>query len=167
MALALYRDVKQIIQNVKPTAILSTNEMFGGPTGAVIRTMKDRPPFYTVVTDLADVHATWFNYYSDRFFVASDIVRAKAIDCGMDPQKITISGTPVSPEFAAPHAAKSDLRHKFGLDPQLPTLLFVGSRWVSGFLEHLAALESLSFSFQVIVIAGGNQELFNQTIRRK
>ena len=167
MTLALYRNVKQIIQKVHPNAILSTNEMFGGPTGAVIQTMKERLPFYTVVTDLADVHASWFNNHTDKFFVASDIVRAKAITCGIDPQKIFISGIPVNPGFAAPHADKPELRLKLNLDPQLPTLLFVGSRRVSGILDHLAALESLDMPFQVVVIAGGNQELFRQAIRRK
>lgn len=165
MTLALFRGVKQIIQKVRPNAIVGTHEMFGGPTGAVIQTMEDRPPFYTVVTDLADVHTSWFNNQSDKFFVASDSVRAKAIDCGIDPQKIVISGVPVNPDFAARHTEKPDLRRKNGLDPQLPTLLFVGSRRVSGILDHLTALESLDKPFQVVVIAGGNEELFNQTIR--
>jgi 1,2-diacylglycerol 3-beta-galactosyltransferase len=167
MTLALFRNVKKIIQKVQPNAILSTNEMFAGPTGAVIQTMEDRPPFYTVVTDLADVHASWFNNQSDKFFVASDIARAKAIDCCIDPQKIVISGIPVNPGFAFPIAEKPEMRRKNGLDPHLPTLLFVGSQRVSGILDHLAALESLDNPFQVVVIAGGNQELFYQTIRHK
>src|SRR5512138_1635222 len=128
--------------------------------------MKERLPFYTVVTDLADVDASWFNDHSDMFFVASDIVQAKAIACGIDPKKVVISGIPVNPGFAAPHASKSELRRKLGLDPHLPTLLFVGSRRVSGILEHLTALESLTLPFQVVVIAGGDQELFHKAIRR-
>ncbi len=165
--LALFRNVKQIIEEVHPNAILSTYEMFGGPTGAVIQTMKERLPFYTVVTDLADVHASWFNDRSDMFFVASDIVQAKAIACGIDPQKVVISGIPVNPGFAALHADKPELRRKLGLDPQLPTLLFVGNQWVSGILDHLTALESLVPPFQVVVIAGGDQELFHQAIGRR
>ena len=167
MTLALFRGVKKIIERVRPNAIVSTHEMFGGPTGAVVQTMENRPPIYTVVTDLADVHTSWFNDHSDKFFVASDIGREKAIDCGIDPQKIVISGVPVNPEYAAPQTEKQELRIKNSLDPQLPTLLFVGSRRVNGVLDHLAALESLVKPFQVVVIAGGNEELFNQTIRRK
>ncbi len=165
--LALFRNVKQIFVEVQPTAILGTNEMFGGPTGAVIQTMKERLPFYTVITDLADVHASWFNDRSDMLFVASDIVQAKAIACGIDPQKVVISGIPVNPGFAAPHADKPELRRKLGLDPQLPTLLFVGNRWGSGILDYLTALESLVPPFQVVVIAGGDQELFHRAIGRR
>src|SRR5512138_1655343 len=101
--------------------------------------MKERLPFYTVVTDLADVNSSWFTDHSDMFFVASDIVQAKAIACGVDPKKVVISGIPVNPGFAAPHADKPELRCKLGLDPHLPTLLFVSSRAVHGILEHLGA----------------------------
>lgn len=167
MTLALFHNVKQIIQKVQPNAILSTHEMFGRSAGVVIETMERRLPIYTVVTDLADVHTCWFNNHSDKFFVASDIVQANAIACGIDPQKIVISGIPVNPRFAAPHAEKPELRLKLGLDPQLPTLLFVGSRRVNRIAAHLEALESLEMPFQVVVIAGGNQELFHRTIRRR
>lgn len=165
--LALFRNIHHLIQEVHPNAILSTNQMFSGPTGAVINTLADRPPFYTVVTDLGSVHAIWFNSHPDRFFVAMDTVRDRAIECGIDPQKITISGIPVNPEFATLHSSKPDLRRKLGLDPQLPTLLFVGSRRVKGIPEHLEALETLSFPFQVAVIAGGDQKLYEQVSQRK
>ncbi len=167
MTLGLYRVMKQIINKAHPDVILSTNEMFSGPTGAVIKLMKQQPPFYTIVTDLADVHASWFNNNSDRFFVASDIVLAKAIECGINPQKVFISGIPVNPDFATTHVSKPDLRQKLGLDPQLPTLLFVGSQRVSGILEHLEALETLSMPLQVVVIAGDNDSLYEKTGQRK
>lgn len=167
LTLALYRDVKQLIKDLHPNAILSTNQTFNGPTGAVIQTMQHRLPFYTVVTDLADVHSMWFNDHPDRFFVASEAVQNKAIGCGIDPQKIYIGGIPVNPDFASPHPTKPELRQKLGLDPQLPTLLFVGSRRVSGILEHLEALESIPLPFQVVVVAGGNEDLYQEASQRK
>jgi UDP-N-acetylglucosamine:LPS N-acetylglucosamine transferase len=159
--------VKQLIKEVHPKAILSTNQTFNGPTGAVLQMMQDRLPFYTVVTDLADVHSMWFNDHPDRFFVASEAVQKKATVCGIDPQKIYISGIPVNPDYASPHAAKPELRLCLGLDPQLPTVLIVGSRRVSGIFEHLEAMEKLAFPFQVVVIAGGNNDLYEQTSQRK
>jgi len=167
LTLALYRDVKQLIKEMHPNAILSTNQTFNGPTGAVIQMMKNRPPFYTVVTDLADVHSMWFNDHPDRFFVASEAVQKKAIGSGIDPQKIFISGIPVNPDFASVHATKPELRLSLGLEPQLPTVLIVGSRRVSGIFEHLEALEMLSFPFQVVVIAGGDNDLYAQISQRK
>ena len=166
LTLAMYHDMRQLIHEVHPNAILSTNQNFSGPTGAVINTMKDRPPFYTVVTDFGEVHSMWFNDNPDRFFVANEGVRSKAISCGIDLQKIYISGIPVNPEFAANHPTKADLRVSLGLDPLLPTLLFVGSRRVSGILQHLKVLHPAPFPFQVVVIAGGNNDLYEEARHR-
>lgn len=167
LTLALYKDISQIIQEIHPNAILSTNQMFGGPTGVVLNFMKTRLPFYTVVTDLADVHAMWFNNNPDRFYVASEAVRSKAIDSGIDPKKIFISGIPVNPDYASTQLTKSELRVKLALDPTLPTLLFVGSQRVGGILEHLEELEAVSLPFQVVVIAGGNNQLYEQARQRQ
>lgn len=166
LTVALYGEMKQLIWELRPNAILSTNPMFSGPTGAVLDFMKDRPPFYTTVTDFTDVHAMWFNDHPDRFFVASEAARSKAVDCGIEPQKITISGIPVNPDFASNRTAKPELREKLGLDPQLPTLLFVGSPRVGCIFEHLEALETVSLPFQVALICGGNNQLYEKVTRR-
>jgi 1,2-diacylglycerol 3-beta-galactosyltransferase len=167
LTVALYGEMKQLIRQFHPNAILSTNLMYSGPTGAVLDFMKDRPPFYTTVTDFTDVHAMWFNDNPDRFFVATDAARTKAIDCGIDPQKITISGIPVNPDFARNPRTKPELREKLGLDSQLPTLLFVGSPRVRGIFEHLEALEAVPLPFQVALIAGGDNQLFEQVTQRQ
>lgn len=167
LALAPFHNIEQIIEKVQPNAILSTHETFGGLTAPILQTIKDRLPLYTVVTDFSDVPASWFDKHSDKFFVASDSVRAKAIACGISPQNIIVSGIPVNPGFATPQVEKHELRLRLGLDPSLPTLLFVGNRPVSGVTAHLEELECLRMPFQVVVNAGGNQQLFHQTIQRK
>jgi len=166
LTVALYGEMKQLIQELHPNAILSTNPMFSSPTGAVLDFMKERPPFYATVTDFTDVHAMWFNDHPDRFFVASEAVCSKAVECGIDPQKITTSGIPVNPDFAINQTPKPALREKLGLDPYLTTLLFVGSPRVSGIYEHLQALETVSLPLQVALIAGGDSELYGQVQER-
>ena len=166
LTLVLFRDLQKLIQEINPNAILNTKENLSGPTGTALDLMNERRPLYTVVTDLADVNVMWFNNYPDRYFVASDAVRSKAIDYNIDPKKITISGIPVNPGFTVNHAAKPELRTKLGLDPQLPTLLFIGSSRVKGIFEHLEALEIVTLPFQVAVIAGGNNELYEKVRQR-
>ncbi|HVN56526.1 MAG TPA: glycosyltransferase [Anaerolineaceae bacterium] len=167
LTVALYGEMKQLIQDLHPNAILSTNLMYSNPTGVVLDSMEHRPPFYTTVTDFTDVHAMWFNDYPDRFFVASEEAHSKAIECGIDPQKITISGIPVNPDFATNQTPKSELRKKLGLDPKLTTLLFVGSPRVNGIFEHLEALETVSLPFLVVLIAGGDKELYEKVCERQ
>ncbi len=166
LTLALHKNVKQIIQEVRPDGILNTNQMFNAPAGVVRSAMKRRYPFYTVVTDLADVHSMWFNAFPDRFFVASAEVRSKALASGIRPQKICISGIPVDPDFRSEHPSKAEMRLALGLDPQLPTLLIVGSRRVSGIFDHLMALERVKRPFQVVVIAGGDDGLYAKCTQR-
>lgn len=171
LTLALYKNMKQLIEDMQPDAVLNTTQMFNAPVGAVLNAMHHRPPFYTVVTDLADVHSMWFNAKPDRFFVASEWVRSKALASGIAPQKICISGIPVDPSYVSVRAAqslleKSELRYNLGLDPRLTTLLVVGSRRVSGILEHLEALETLPYPFQVVLIAGGDQTLYDAALQR-
>ncbi len=166
LILALYKSLKQLFDEARPDAILNTTQMFNAPAGAVLRSIKPRPPLYTVVTDLADVHAMWFNSLPDRFFVASEWVRSQAMASKIAPQRVCISGIPVDPEFGSERAAKPELRRRLGLEPHLPTLLVVGSRRVSGILDHLEALDGLAQPFQVAVIAGGDQSLYEKAARR-
>lgn len=165
LTLALYRNMKQIIHEVRPDGILNTVQTFNAPTGVVLNAMKHRCPFYTAVTDLADVHSLWFSHSPDRFFVASNEVRSKAMASGIPSQKICISGIPVDPDFGSEHPAKAEMRLALGLDPQLPTLLFAGSRRVSGILDHLTALEKVRRPFQVVVITGGDNDLYEKSNR--
>jgi 1,2-diacylglycerol 3-beta-galactosyltransferase len=159
LTLSLFPHLNQIIQSVHPDVILSTNQLYGAPSGFVLKSQHLKIPFFTVVTDLADVHSLWFNDSPDHFFVASEQVREKALASGISPHKVTITGIPVDPSLAIP-VEKSILRQSKGLDPSLPTLLIVGSKRVVGILDQLEALQRIQKAFQVVVIAGGNTELY-------
>lgn len=163
---ALHHNIRQIVDDLRPDVIVTTNQMFSAPVGTAIRAMKQRPPFFAVVTDLADVHSMWFNSSPDRFFVASEMVKDKAVASGIDPRKICISGIPVDPAFSPSGSSKTELKHKMGLDPQLTTILVVGSQRVSGIMDNLAAMEILPYAFQVVVIAGGDCDLYTQLNQR-
>lgn len=162
LTLALFRNIHHLIKELLPDVIISTNLLFGAPTGLVLNALKLSIPFYMVVTDFADVHSLWFNSNPDRYYVASDLVRDRAISCRINPDKIITSGIPVNPIFSYRHPPKSELRKTLGLDPDLTTLLMVGSRRVSGIPDFLQSLEKIHQPFQVVVIAGGDNALFEQ-----
>ncbi len=159
---ALSDSIRRLIQEMQPDTILNTNQLFNAPAGAVLNSMTRKPAFFTVVTDLADVHTLWFNPYPDHFFVASRQVRSKAVANGIPPSRISISGIPVDPDFKTRLTPQPETRRRLGLDPDLTTLLFVGSRRVSGIFEHLEALENFSHPIQAIVITGGDDDLLEK-----
>jgi 1,2-diacylglycerol 3-beta-galactosyltransferase len=161
MVLALYKSLQTIFAQTKPDAILNTNLLFNAPMGSVLKACRANVPMYTVVTDLADVHALWFNGLPDGYFVASDSVKQKALACGIPDANIRVTGIPVDPALNPARHNREQERSALGLNPDLPVLLFVGSPRVTGMMEYLLALEASNARFQVAAIAGGNQALFD------
>lgn len=164
LTIMLQRIMADTIRDFKPDVILNTNEMFNTPIGRVLQDSDPRIPAYTVVTDLADVHSLWFSPEPDRFFIANEWVKVKALESGVPEDRLVISGIPVSPEFALNQVEKQALRGSLGLDPHRLTLLFVGSSRVSNLQDYLQALENFPTPVQAVVIAGGNDELYKTLI---
>jgi UDP-N-acetylglucosamine:LPS N-acetylglucosamine transferase len=96
---ALQKSIQNLIDEIQPHAIINANPMFNAPVGSVLDKTNQQIPFYTVITDLADVHMMWFNDKPERFYVATNTVRDKAIETGLHPKKILVSGIPVDPTF--------------------------------------------------------------------
>jgi UDP-N-acetylglucosamine:LPS N-acetylglucosamine transferase len=161
LTMLLHKNLTQLLDEFHPDAILSTHHMYNAPMGAILRSRQLDTPFFTVITDLSDVHSLWFQSSPDRFFVASEPVKQQALQCEIPEEKITVSGIPVDPALAHPKTDRAFEREVLGLDPTLPTLLFVGSPRVSGIYECLEALERCNSPMQVLVAAGGNNDLFN------
>jgi len=167
MVLALYKSLQTIFSQTKPDAILNTNLLFNAPMGSVLRACRASVPMYTVVTDLADVHALWFSGLPDGYFVASESVRQKALACGIPDAKIRVTGIPVDPALDPSRHNREQERASLGLGPDLPVLLFVGSPRVTGMMECLLALEASNARFQVAAIAGGNKALYDELAGHK
>ena len=161
LTLFLQRNIEDFVKALSPHGILLTNPMFNAPAGKVKQEHNLKAPLYAVVTDLADVHSLWFAPGPDLFFLASDWVMVKARDNRVPLRKLQITGIPVSPKFALNKADKTQLRQQLNLNPELHTLLFVGGVRVDHILENLHALDETSHSIQVVVIAGGNDDLYH------
>ena len=80
----------------------------------------------------------------------------------MPEDRITISGVPVDPDFTLSGQEKSALREGLGLQSDITTVLFVGSVRVFNIVQSLQALEKVSCPIQVVVITGGDKNLFVQ-----
>ncbi|HPR35754.1 MAG TPA: glycosyltransferase [Anaerolineaceae bacterium] len=164
LTLMLQKIMADTIRDFKPDIVLNTNEMFNTPIGKALQETGPKIPAYTVVTDLADVHSLWFSSEPDRFYIANEWVKVKALESGVPDEKLVVSGIPVSPDFALNQVEKQALRGSLGLDPHRLTLLFVGSSRVSNLQDYLQALENFTTPVQAVVIAGGNDELYKDLI---
>lgn len=166
LTMMLFGNMAQLIDEFHPDAVLTTHHMYNAPFGRVLQMRQLDIPFFTVVTDLADVHALWFQSSPDRFFVASQTVKDQAVKCGIPAEKVVVSGIPVDPNLAHPSIRRDIQREVLGLDPHLPTLLFVGSPRVNGIYDCLEALERCPSPLQVMVAAGGDEALYTSVKER-
>jgi len=111
-----------------------------------------------VVTDF-DIHALWLCRNFERYFVAIDEGRYYLESLGFPAEKIMVSGIPIDPKFAL-LKPKHEMRAKFGLDPELPTIILsLGGFGVGKIDDMIASLRSIKVPVQILAMCGKNEEL--------
>ncbi len=115
-------------------------------------------PQAIVVTDF-DVHAMWLCHHFEQYFVALDETRVHLEKLGIPPGRITASGIPIDPVFAADRD-KAAARERLGLDAARTTILMSAGGFGVGPVEHLVeSLLAVEHDVQIVVICGKNDEL--------
>ncbi len=157
------RDVmRDLMKQYKPDVVLTTYPMYQAAVTALFRNKKYHVPFYTVITDLATVHRLWFHPRVDGLLVPNQIVANLATSYQVKPAKIKITGIPVSPDIAAETRSKAEVREELGWQPDLPTVLAVGSKRMQRLVDALHVLNHYGTPIQVVVVTGNDQELFDE-----
>ena len=111
-----------------------------------------------VVTDF-DVHAMWLVHHYEHYFVAIDEARVYLEVLGIPADKITVSGIPIDPVFAA-RKDKQEMRTKHGLAPDRITILLSAGGFGVGSVDALvSSLLPLQHRAQIVAICGRNEEL--------
>jgi 1,2-diacylglycerol 3-beta-galactosyltransferase len=120
----------------------------------------DRPPFYTVVTDMVTTHALWFDTRADRIFVPTELASQRARTYHIPAEKLEVVGMPVADRFCTPSGNKKALRKKLGWPENKPTVLLVGGGDGIGPLGKTArAIDESGLDVALIVICGRNKKL--------
>jgi len=160
LTLLLYEVMRDLIDTHQPDAILTTYPLYQIPLLSVYAINRRHIPLVTTVTDLATVHRTWFVPRVDACVVPTPIVQGLALSHGLGPDQIHPLGIPVNPLFAAPRPSKAELRARLGWDPNLLTVLAVGSRRVDRLVDALNVVNHFGAPLQAIAVAGRDAELF-------
>lgn len=164
MIVALYEALREIILDIKPDLVLTTYPIYQAPLSAVlILNGLTSIPLITIVTDLVSVHHVWFHPNITCCAVPTEEVRELALKSGLSPEQIVLSGIPVDPRIGALQQTEPiDLRRKFGWEENLTTILVVGSPRVSDFEQLLLGLDQCQEPFQLVLVAGGNDDLIDR-----
>jgi len=129
-----------------------------------LRRMRRHVPTMVVVLDLVTVHAAWFAPGHDLYIVPTDAAKQRALDCGLDADRLEVVGMPVRRTFVeAKDLPQREARAQLGLPDEVPVVLMVGGGEGMGPLKSVVcALAEQSPKAHLVVITGRNQVLYQQ-----
>ncbi len=157
----LYNAMRRVLADKQPDVIISTYPLYQAPLGAVFSLTKKFIPLVTVVTDLVTVHQIWFSPYPDLTIVPTEAVRDLAVAAKIPAEQSEVIGIPVHPRLSQETRAKATIRAELGWEPDLTTLLIVGSKRSSLYVDVAHVLNHSGLPVQLIVATGGDEERYD------
>lgn len=158
----LFEVMHDIIRSYKPDVIISTYPLYQAPMRAVLTMQRLQTPLIVAVTDLATVHRLWFYNSVDICTVPTQIVCDLALNYGILPGQIRVTGIPVNPEVVHEQRRPAEIRQALGWQPDLITLLAVGSRRVDRLIDTLNIINHFGRPIQIVVVAGKDEDLYRE-----
>lgn len=160
--LALFNVLRKIIRQKLPDAIVCPYPFYQGILSTIFTIEKHHIPLLTVVTDLATVNRLWFHPAADLCVVPTQTVYDLAIEAGLPPAKVKITGIPVRPELMKGNQDQGSLRLTLGWRPDLFTVLAIGSKRVEHLYDSVRVLNHSGLPLQLAVVAGGDDQLYRR-----
>lgn len=140
VAAMLLQVMDDLVRRCQPDAIVAPYPLYQSPLATVFALRQCAIPMLTVVTDLAPVHRIWFHKAADLCLVSMPAVRDQAIEAGLSPDKVVVTGIPVHPDLARDDRKPAAVRAELGWAPELRAVLAVGSKRSRHLLGFLRAL---------------------------
>ncbi|NPC92720.1 diglucosyl diacylglycerol synthase [Bacillus sp. WMMC1349] len=148
----------QLVKQHKPDIIINTFPMIVVPEYR--RRMGKVIPTFNVMTDFC-LHKIWVHEHIDKYYVATDYVKAKLVEIGTHPNNVKITGIPIRRQFEE-DIDTEEIYAKYQLSKDKKVLLIMAG--AHGVLKNVKELcESLvkKDDVQVIVVCGKNVTLKN------
>lgn len=155
------RKLLPLIRQFQPDVILTTYHFSAQMVSHLKGTGQIRTPLVSIITDYGP-HRAWISPHVDAYVVSDSGMIEKLMARGVPQAIIHPFGIPVESKFFRKQDTRN-LRLHIGLDPQLPTLLFMaGSFGVRSVRRIYQEISELSDPLQCIVITGRNKTLYRQ-----
>jgi 1,2-diacylglycerol 3-beta-galactosyltransferase len=159
----LFEVMQEILAENQPDLVITTYPTYQAPLDAINQLGVQHVPWITTITDLVTVHRLWLHPGAAYCMVPTEDVRQRALKAGLKPDRIIMSGIPVNPRIGALKSReKHSLRKSLGWHTDKTTILFVGGTRVTSLMDVLEVVDHSGFDLQLILIAGGNEDLQHQ-----
>jgi processive 1,2-diacylglycerol beta-glucosyltransferase len=153
---------KRLVRDVlawKPDLVVCTHFLAPELLARELRLGRTKVPLHVVVTD-HDIHRVWWYPEVERFYVASDVLRARmTYRFGVPADATRVTGIPVAQAFGEKRDL-SAIRPRFGLDPARPTVLFLSGGFAAGpFAQSILGIWADRPDAQIVAVCGKNVRL--------
>lgn len=147
--------ITALIKNFQPDKIICTHPL---PANMILK-MFPNLKVDTVITDF-ELHNWWIAEKTNHYFLATEKMRWKLTQKGIDEKKITVAGIPVDPIFFV-EKDQNELRKKYSLKPEDKVILLLSGGQGFGKIDKLVniIIERLTIPATLITIAGKNHKL--------
>lgn len=147
------------IQSFRPDILVCTHYLASEIAGALKARDADFRAFVACAVTDFEAHALWMEAAVDLYCVAAEETRSSLIARGVPADKLVVTGIPIARKFAKPVDAAA-VRRQLGLRDDLPVLLLLGGGLgVGPMADVLGQLDRVEADFQVVAVAGRNEEL--------
>ncbi len=157
-----------LVDEFHPDAIISTHPFATEMISLLKENGKISVPLICVMTDYGP-HRAWIHPYVDSYIVSNEGMVDTMAKMGAPREKVHPYGIPVDESFYEKMDRAAVLKEQ-GLSPDKPTVLIMaGSFGVSNILRIYNNIIKVNLDFQIIVITGKNERLyeaFNKLILR-
>jgi 1,2-diacylglycerol 3-beta-galactosyltransferase len=155
-----YDLIAGLMRQHEPDVVVVTFPTYQSPIDFFRRVNGDNTPMATVITDLVSLQRMWFHKAVDLLLAPTEIAADLAVKNEIPAERVHVTGLPVNPALADMPASKAEARAALGWDPDLFTVLAVGSKRVEGLERFTHALNHAGFNCQIVAVAGGNNALY-------
>lgn len=149
------------LAEMKPDYVICTHFL---PAELLSRLRRDgnfSAPVWVGVTDF-DVHTMWIHQHMTGYFAAGEEIAYRLADRGLEQNRIHVTGIPIMPAFSQ-KLDRTTCAKELGIDPNKFTAIMMSGGAGVGGIETLAErLLKLPGDFQIIALAGKNQELLKK-----
>ncbi len=157
----MYDLISRLMKQHAPDVVVVTFPTYQYPVAAWRRISGRYVPMATVVTDLLSLQKMWFSASADLCLVPTQYAADLALERGLDPETVRVTGLPVDPILAdAPD--KAGARAALGWPADKFTVLMAGSKRVERLDEFAHVLNHAGFDLHLVAVAGGNDALYRK-----
>ena len=162
MTLFERKRIHSIIEQIQPQLIITTHALLSYATARVNERHRKRVPLVFQLTDLGQVHMTWFaEKQADAYFAPTSEIFAQAQAQDIAPNRLYLTGRPVRRQFwEVSLDTRSETLSALELDPATFTIFLQGGAMGSaGVDQTIECLLSADVPLQIMLAVGTNKEM--------